>query len=126
MAPVRALVLAKPDFENGSAWTDLTWTDTRYNISPCLNSFSVWLLFLSASYISRVWTTTLKTQYRHNLKWKEVSLDVALCAYIDLSSGRPLHAIAAGSHHSRSLVLRGPDSASKCTRAKPRGGLFGL
>jgi hypothetical protein len=57
---------------------------------------------------------------------EEFSLDLALCAYIDLSSGRPLHAIAAGSHHSRSLVLRGPDSASKGTRAKPRGGLFGL
>jgi hypothetical protein len=30
------------------------------------------------------------------------------------------------SRHSRSLVLRGSDSASKGTRAKPRGGLFEL
>src|SRR2546421_10058672 len=40
-------------------------------------------------------TTTLKSQYRYSLRLKKSSLNVALCACIDLSSAPPLHAIAA-------------------------------
>ena|SRR5271156_216560 len=42
-----------------------------------------------------LWTTTLKTRCRRNLRCKSLSHNVALCAYINLSSTQHLHAIAA-------------------------------
>jgi hypothetical protein len=36
-----------------------------------------------------------QTQYRRNLRWKNASLNGALCAYIDCLSAQPLHTITA-------------------------------
>jgi hypothetical protein len=35
-----------------NSWADLTLSDPQYDTSPYLNSFSVWLLLLSASYLA--------------------------------------------------------------------------